>query len=176
MLDGSEPGWHYAVQANPIVADGTLYIATPANAIVALDAASGEVRWEYRTPQRPAHRGLVYWPGDGTIPPRLYFPEGRNLVALDARTGELDPSFGESGRSPIGRATAAPARPAIAAGAFRAASATASPSKSAWPSSPPPPSARPSKPSIAQATPSPSKPRAATIPVCCHARSPWWRP
>ena len=109
MLDGSEPGWHYAVQANPIVADGTLYIATPANAIVALDAASGEVRWEYRTPQRPAHRGLVYWPGDGTIPPRLYFPEGRHLVALDARTGELDPSFGDGGRSQIGRATAAPA-------------------------------------------------------------------
>lgn len=108
-LDGSPAGWHYAVQTNPIVAGSTLYTATPANAIVALDAVTGAPRWEYRTPQRPAHRGMVYWEGDETTPPRLYFPAGRNLEALDARTGELDPSFGEGGRAPLGRATAAPA-------------------------------------------------------------------
>jgi len=106
---GDDANWHYAVQTNPIVVGQTLYATTPANAVVALDAVTGALRWEYRSAQRPAHRGMVYWAGDEQTPPRLYLPAGRDIVALDARSGSLATGFGEGGRVTIGRATAAPA-------------------------------------------------------------------
>jgi quinoprotein glucose dehydrogenase len=45
----------------------------------------------------PSSRGLAYWPGDGTIQPRVLMTVGRRLVALDATTGTLDISFGTGG-------------------------------------------------------------------------------
>jgi quinoprotein glucose dehydrogenase len=45
----------------------------------------------------PSSRGLAYWPGDGTIQPRLLMTVGRRLVALNAATGTLDASFGSGG-------------------------------------------------------------------------------
>jgi quinoprotein glucose dehydrogenase len=45
----------------------------------------------------PSSRGLAYWPGDGTIQPRLLMTVGRRLVALNAATGTLDTSFGTGG-------------------------------------------------------------------------------
>src|SRR5688572_22632587 len=32
-------------------------------------------------------RGVSYWPGDGTLPPRILFMSRANLIALDAATG-----------------------------------------------------------------------------------------
>jgi quinoprotein glucose dehydrogenase len=45
----------------------------------------------------PSSRGLAYWPGDGTIEPRLLMTVGRRLVALNAAAGTLDTSFGTGG-------------------------------------------------------------------------------
>lgn len=45
----------------------------------------------------PSSRGLAYWPGDGTIQPRLLMTVGRRLVALNAAAGTLDTSFGTGG-------------------------------------------------------------------------------
>lgn len=107
--DGTRADWQYPVQANPIVADGRLYVPTSDDRIVALDPATGALRWEHRAQGRPAHRGLVYWAGDVAHAPRLYFVEGKELVALDARSGTLVPTFGDAGRVRVRKATAAPA-------------------------------------------------------------------
>ncbi|MEO2237132.1 MAG: PQQ-binding-like beta-propeller repeat protein, partial [Candidatus Poseidoniia archaeon] len=107
--DGTPAPWQYPVQANPVVAEGMLYTATPDDSIVALDAATGKLRWEYRAPGRPAPRGMAWWAGDETTPPRLYFSAGKALIALDARTGRPEPSFGDAGVVPLRRSTAAPA-------------------------------------------------------------------
>ena len=64
-----------------------MYLPT-ADAVVALDAASGRQIW--RTPVSggaPSRRGLWYWPGDGTIAARIFIMSGRRLMALDARDG-----------------------------------------------------------------------------------------
>lgn len=45
----------------------------------------------------PSSRGLAYWPGDGTIRPRLLMTVGRRLVALNAAAGTLDSLFGTGG-------------------------------------------------------------------------------
>jgi glucose dehydrogenase len=50
----------------------------------------------------PSSRGLAYWPGDGTIAPRILMTVGRRLVALKAASGELDAAFGTGGSIDMG--------------------------------------------------------------------------
>ena len=45
----------------------------------------------------PSTRGVAYWPGDGTIAPRIFFMAGRRLAALKASDGQLDSTFGTGG-------------------------------------------------------------------------------
>jgi quinoprotein glucose dehydrogenase len=45
----------------------------------------------------PSNRGVAYWPGDGTIAPRILMTVGSRIVALRAATGELDTTFGTGG-------------------------------------------------------------------------------
>ena len=97
------------LQANPIVVDGVLYGPTAGFAIVALDATTGIERWRFQLPvptqpgleDAPARRGLVYWPGDGQLGPRLVFASGRWLYALDPLTGRPVENFGTEGRVPL---------------------------------------------------------------------------
>jgi quinoprotein glucose dehydrogenase len=50
----------------------------------------------------PSSRGLAYWPGDGTIAPRILMTVGQRLVAVKAANGELDTSFGNGGYIDMG--------------------------------------------------------------------------
>ena len=84
-------------EATPIVVNGVLFV-TASERVVALDAASGKEVWSYSvTNGRPSTRGVAYWPGDKQNPPRIIFTAGRNLMALNATTGKIDPGFGKEG-------------------------------------------------------------------------------
>ena len=90
----------------PLFIDGVLYTVTPLGMVAALDPATGATRWLY-DPQvykngKPAnsgfiHRGLAYWT-DGTQERILLSTNDAYLYSLNARTGTLDPAFGENGR------------------------------------------------------------------------------
>ena len=88
------------MQANPIVVGATLYATTPKLRVVALDAATGRLKWSFdptpkgATPGKLRNRGLTYWPGGN----RLYVAREHWMYALDAETGKPVESFGESGR------------------------------------------------------------------------------
>ena len=103
------PKWIYQTgvlgtfPTNPLVADGTLYLTTPYNHVVALDAASGAERWRYTHEMSvdalccgTHNRGLALGYG------RLYMiTADARLVALDADTGDrvwdmpvVDPTTG----------------------------------------------------------------------------------
>ena len=89
-------------QATPIVIAGSIYLPT-ADSVVALDAASGRQIW--RTPVTggaPSRRGVSYWPGAGTITPRIFVMSGRRLIALDATDGTPVAAFGDAGTVDIG--------------------------------------------------------------------------
>jgi quinoprotein glucose dehydrogenase len=87
------------IQANPVIANGVMYIPTPGHSIAAIDASNGEEIWKFKSPARnPALRGLIWWKGTKNHPPRLYFPAGEYLFALDAKTGKVVESFGKNGR------------------------------------------------------------------------------
>ena len=92
-------------QATPIAIGDTLFLSTPFNRVVALDASSGRELWSY-DPQATAlgqpsngtgfvHRGVATW-SDGKER-RILIASRWKLVALDAATGKPIASFGTNG-------------------------------------------------------------------------------
>jgi quinoprotein glucose dehydrogenase len=74
-------------------------------AVVALDAATGELLWMHSqdegargqaAPRQLSGRGLAYW-SEGKEERILYVTPGYRLVSLDARTGQLIATFGRNG-------------------------------------------------------------------------------
>jgi quinoprotein glucose dehydrogenase len=84
-------------EATPIVVNGVMYLPA-ADRVVALEPESGRKLWDYSvTGGAPSRRGVAYWPGDKSNPPRILFTVGRRLIALNANTGKIDPGFGKEG-------------------------------------------------------------------------------
>jgi quinoprotein glucose dehydrogenase len=81
----------------PIVVKGVMYISTQTR-VMALDPESGKEIWRFEVEGGGASpRGVAYWPGDRQNPARILFTAGRNLIALNAATGKLDPGFSKEG-------------------------------------------------------------------------------
>jgi quinoprotein glucose dehydrogenase len=84
------------MQTNPVIIDGILYGTSPKLRVFALDAATGKEIWSFDpnpgrpAPQRFRHRGLVVT-GDRVLVTYRY-----RLYALDRKTGQPIPSFGDS--------------------------------------------------------------------------------
>jgi quinoprotein glucose dehydrogenase len=95
------------IECNPVVAKGIIYAPTAGNYVVAIDGATGAEKWRFRPEGKPAFRGLEYWPGNGKLGPRLFFPSGDWLYALDPRDGKPITSFGTDGRV-LARSVVAP--------------------------------------------------------------------
>src|SRR6185369_7807243 len=89
-------------EATPIVVGGVMYVST-ANRVVALEPETGKEIWSYAVAGgAPSRRGVAFWPGQGTAPPRVFFTSGRRLIALNARTGEAVSGFGKDGEVDLG--------------------------------------------------------------------------
>jgi len=104
--DNLGPRPEFKLEGTPLMVNGVLYTtAGTRRAAVALDAATGEMRWmhaEYEgaraaaSPRQLSGRGVAYW-SDGREARILYITTGYRLVALDARTGAPIRSFGRDG-------------------------------------------------------------------------------
>ena len=100
------PRPEYQFEGTPLMASGVLYsTAGTRRAVVALDAATGELLWTYGehegkrsddAPRQLSGRGLAYWT-DGKEERILYVTPGYQLVALNAKTGAPVPGFGSTG-------------------------------------------------------------------------------
>lgn len=90
------------MQCNAIVVNGVLYATTPKLRVIALDAATGKLRWSFdpnagdKTIRTARNRGLTGW-ADGTRR-RIFVVERHYLYALDAESGRPAPGFGQDGR------------------------------------------------------------------------------
>jgi len=93
-----------AFEATPIMIGGILYFSTPSCRVMAVDAASGKEKGVFdprvslhRDYSEVSSRGVSAWPAAST-PQRIFVAtiDGR-LIALDAGTGQLIPSFGNAG-------------------------------------------------------------------------------
>ncbi len=94
------------LEGTPLMVHGIVY-ATAGNrrAVVALDAATGELLWVHgeregkrggTAPRQLSGRGLAYWT-DGTEERIYYYTMGYQLVGLNARTGQRVQGFGTDG-------------------------------------------------------------------------------
>ena len=108
------PAWTFRIQSNapgganvnsqatPIVIDGVMYFPGR-DRIEALEADTGKEIWQSPvTGGAPSRRGVAYWPGEGSTPPRIFFMAGRRLIALDVKTGAPAAAFGKNGEIDIG--------------------------------------------------------------------------
>jgi quinate dehydrogenase (quinone) len=118
-IDRLELAWTYrtgfggAFKATPLQIGNLLYVCTGGNAVIALDAESGELRWQFDPEIDPAHlesaryfttgcRGVSYYRA-----PENYLGECQEriltattdarLIALDALSGERCRQFGNTG-------------------------------------------------------------------------------
>jgi glucose dehydrogenase len=84
------------LQTTPIVAAGVMYLTAGRN-VFAVEPESGRQVWKYTAAAPVSRRGVAYWPGDGTVAPRLFTGAGDHLIAIDAKSGQLAASFGDGG-------------------------------------------------------------------------------
>jgi alcohol dehydrogenase (cytochrome c) len=91
-----QPVWSFSTgvtnghQAPPIVNNGVMFVVTPGNQVIALDAKTGDVLWRYRRPL-PEDVILLHATSRGVAlhGNKVLFAAGEAvLVALDARTGK----------------------------------------------------------------------------------------
>jgi len=103
VSDGTKYPVRSAFETTPLIVDGVLYLTTPFNRLVALDAETGRELWSFdpkidRSAPYPmlTNRGAAFW-SDGRDR-RLYYGtlDGR-LFAIDAATGKPVESFGLGG-------------------------------------------------------------------------------
>ena len=90
-----QPVWSFSTgvvnghEAPPIVNNGVMFVATPSNQVIAVDARTGVLLWRYKRPL-PEDVVLLHATSRGVALYRdkVYFAAGEAvLVALDARTG-----------------------------------------------------------------------------------------
>jgi quinoprotein glucose dehydrogenase len=99
-------------ETTPLLIDGTLYLTTPFNRVIALNPETGEQRWTYDPKTELSwnygdgliNRGVAAWPAPGvteTKPVRRRLFEATldaRLIAVDAATGAPCQDFGEGGQ------------------------------------------------------------------------------
>jgi quinoprotein glucose dehydrogenase len=102
-VTGLAEAWRFpmaagGLQTQPIMIDRTVFAVTTDRKVVALDAASGQLKWTF-DPQLEGTqpiRGLATWRGNGRL--RIIFGREQYLHMIDAETGRLVPGFGTNGR------------------------------------------------------------------------------
>ena len=91
-----QPAWVFSTgvtnghEAPPIVHDGVMFVATPGNQVIALDAKTGGLLWRYK---RPIAEDIVLLHGTSRgvalFGDKVFFAAAEAvLVALDAKTGK----------------------------------------------------------------------------------------
>ena len=104
--DSLGPRPEFRFESTPLMVRGVLYSTGGSRrAVVALDAATGEMLWMHsenegargsNAPRQLSGHGLAYWT-DGKEERILYVTPGYRLIALDAKTGVRVSGFGKDG-------------------------------------------------------------------------------
>ena len=92
-----------AFEATPILVDGTLYLSTPYDQVIALDPVSGRERWKFdpeikrdENYSEVSSRGVATWLDPATHRRRIYIGTlDARLIAIDAVAGKITPDFGQ---------------------------------------------------------------------------------
>ena len=110
-LPNERTGDTYAAETTPLKVGDTVYLCTPKNILIAVDAESGQQRWRYdpkvpdeNIPFTAACRGVTYYAVPNADPAQACATriiEGTldaRIIAVDARTGRPCAEFGGGGQ------------------------------------------------------------------------------
>src|SRR6516162_3647846 len=117
VSDGSDGRPKSAFETTPVVANGTMYLTTPFNRVIALDPESGKEKWSFDPkidPRAPyseglINRGVALWSDahnaeSETCGWRVFIATiDARLIALDAATGLPCDGFGANGQIDLTR-------------------------------------------------------------------------
>ncbi|MEO8470549.1 MAG: pyrroloquinoline quinone-dependent dehydrogenase [Chryseolinea sp.] len=96
----ADSGNRSAIQCNPILANGLLYITSPKLKLMAVDPKDGKEKWRFdpfeNNESTGVNRGVSYW--EEGEDKRIYFSAGIYLYAIEASTGKLVETFGNHGK------------------------------------------------------------------------------
>jgi len=82
------------IQCNPIIVDGIVYTPVVGGFVVAIDGTNGQEIWRSKKLNNDvARRGIIYWKGTANIEPRIFFSNGSELIALNAKDGKQNKIF-----------------------------------------------------------------------------------
>ena len=94
-------------EATPLEIGNTLYLSTPYNVVVALNAETGKETWRYdpkayaegQVPNGTGfvHRGVAAWEDGRSGKLHIFMNSRYRLISLDAATGKPDTGFGDNG-------------------------------------------------------------------------------
>lgn len=112
ISDGSGGRKRSGLETTPLMVDGTLYLTTGFNRVIALDPATGKQRWAYdphidqkwQSGDGLINRGAATWvdperAADGTCHRRIFEATiDARLIALDAASGTPCADFGKDGQ------------------------------------------------------------------------------
>ncbi|MFN3378507.1 MAG: PQQ-binding-like beta-propeller repeat protein, partial [Runella zeae] len=87
-------------QSNPIIVDGVMYANSGKQWVYAINAQTGKQLWAFKAladgEPTAASRGVTYWAkGEDK---RILYSAGNYLLAINAKTGKLIPTFGQNGK------------------------------------------------------------------------------
>ena len=97
------------IECTPLIVEGIMYVTTANRRVVALDAATGKVIWEFDPLSYGAlagplasggvNRGAAYWvdPKDSSVRRIFHGTSDGRLYCINAATGKLDQNFGKNG-------------------------------------------------------------------------------
>ncbi len=112
ISEGSAEVTRTSLQVTPIVVSDSMYFCTPFNRVIALDAETGAEKWVFdpNLSLRRLHgaypltcRGVAFWEDSMSDEERcrqriFTGTQDAELIALDAKTGQTCPDFGDEGR------------------------------------------------------------------------------
>jgi quinoprotein glucose dehydrogenase len=116
ISDGKDGRKRSGFETTPILVDGTLYLTTPFNRVIALDPTTGKARWSYDPKIDQSldygdgliNRGVATWldasatPGMGCQRRIFEATLDARLIGLDSKTGNPCKDFGASGQVELG--------------------------------------------------------------------------
>ena len=96
-------------QCNPIMVDGVLYGTSPRLILLALDAGTGQLKWQFQPASLDStankdpyayfkvNRGVMYWQNQDASDKRILYAAGSKIFAVNAIDGKPVKSFGGRG-------------------------------------------------------------------------------
>ena len=97
------------MECDPIVVNGVLFATTPKLRVVALDAATGALKWSFdpneghKVFNKMRNRGVTFWADGEGGSRRVFFASRQYMYGLNADTGKPIPGFGDEGRIDLRR-------------------------------------------------------------------------